>query len=174
MRGECADRFLRYTLNSLAVLTREHLDKVHDQQLNIIAPLPQRRQRNRKSAQTVVEVTSESTLIDHASEISMRGSNEANVDFTRATATGPFEFLFLQNPQEPRLECQREVTHFVKEECAGISHFETANSLSDRPGEGTLLMPKQLALEQIEGNCRAIELNEGAIAARTEIVNRAG
>jgi hypothetical protein len=45
-----------------------------------------------------------------------------------------------------------------------MGHFESPNPLRDGPGERALLMSKQLTLEKIEGNRRAVQLYESASA----------
>jgi hypothetical protein len=69
---------------------------------------------------------------------------------------------------------QWQVPDFVQEESAGIGHFEAANLLRDGPGKGTLLVPKQLTLQEIEGYGSAVKLHEGASAARAQVVNGMG
>jgi hypothetical protein len=80
----------------------------------------------------------------------MGGGNQAHVDLMRPAASQAFELLFLQNAQKFRLQGQRQVPDFVEEDSAGISHFEAADFLSHGPGKGTLLMPEQFTLQQIE------------------------
>jgi hypothetical protein len=104
----------------------------------------------------------------------MSGGDHSHVDVMRAAAAQPLELLFLQNAQKFRLQGQRQVPDFVQKESAGICHFKAADFLRHCPGKGTLLVPKQLALQQIERDCSAVKLHEGASAARAEIVNGMG
>ena len=46
--------------------------------------------------------------------------------------------------------------------------------LGDGAGEGALLVAEELALQQARGDGRAVELDEGALPARAEIVDGAG
>src|SRR5712691_1670159 len=92
----------------------------------------------------------------------------------RTAASQTLKLLLLQDPQQLRLQGQRNISYFIEEQCPPVSHFETANFLRDRSGESALLVPKQFALQQVKGNGRAIHLYEGASAARAHIVNGAG
>src|SRR6201993_1829309 len=104
----------------------------------------------------------------------MGSGNQTHVDVMGASASQALELLFLQNAQKLRLQAERQVTDFVQEESAVISHFESANFLCHGPGKGTLLVPEQLALQEIEGYGSTVKLHAGASPACTQIVNCMG
>jgi hypothetical protein len=104
----------------------------------------------------------------------MSGGNQSHVDVMRAATAQALELLFLQNAQKFRLQGQRQVPDFVQKESAGICHFKAADFLCHCPGKGTLLVPKQLALQKIEGDSSAIKPHKGAATTRTQIVNGVG
>ena len=87
-------------------------------------------------------------------------------------AAEPLELLLLEHAQELGLERRRDVADLVEEERAAVRQLEAADLLRDRPGEGALLVAEQLALQQVERDGRAVELDEGAPAARAELVDR--
>ena len=101
-------------------------------------------------------------------------SHQPDIDAKRTAASRTFEFLLFENPQQLWLHRQRKITYFIKEQCPCVSHFETADFPRNSPCKGALFMPKELAFQQVEANRRAIQLYEGALAARTEIMNGAG
>src|SRR5215472_9496797 len=88
-------------------------------------------------------------------------------------AASTFELLFLQDPQQFRLQRRRNVAYFVQKQRAFVGHFEAANLLRNGSGEGTLLMTEEFALQKIVGNGRAVQCDKWAIIARAEVVNRA-
>ena len=102
----------------------------------------------------------------------MSRGDQSNIDAMCAATSQPFEFLFLQNPQKLRLQCERYVTKFIEKECSLVGQFEAANLLRDRAGKSTAFVTEEFAFEQIERNGSAVELDEGLAAARTGIVNR--
>ena len=65
----------------------------------------------------------------------------------RLAASRALEFLLLQDPQQLRLQRRGKITDFIKEQCSGISHFETAYSARHSPGKGALFMAKEFAIQ---------------------------
>ena len=51
-----------------------------------------------------------------------------------------------------------------------LRQFETADPLGDGAGEGALLVAEEFAFQQAGGNGGAVELDEGGLLARTEVV----
>jgi hypothetical protein len=77
----------------------------------------------------------------------MCGSNEANVDPMSPAVPQPLELLFLQNPEQLRLQRQGYVPDFIQKQAARICHFEAANLLRNSSGEGSFLVTKELAFQ---------------------------
>src|SRR6267378_5699308 len=100
--------------------------------------------------------------------------NQTDVDTVRPATSQTFELLLLQYPQQLRLQGQGNVADFVEEQCSSVSHFEPANFLSDGTGESALFVAEQFAFEQVKRNSSAIQLDEWAPAAWTDIVNGTG
>src|SRR5882724_4215842 len=88
-----------------------------------------------------------------------------------STASQSLELLFLQDTQQLRLQRRGDIAHFVQEQRAFVSHFEAPHLLRNRTGEGALLMTEQFALQKIQRNGRAVQLDQGTPAALTGIVN---
>src|SRR5690606_1951225 len=78
----------------------------------------------------------------------------------------------LQCAQQPRLRLGRHVADLVEEQRAAVGLLELADRPADRAGERALLVPEQLALDQLAGNCRGVDGNEGPVLARAELVDR--
>src|SRR5437588_2378539 len=53
-----------------------------------------------------------------------------------------------------------------------VGHFEATNLLCDSAGKGALLVTKELAFQQVEGNGSAVQLYERTAAPQTDVVNR--
>src|SRR5262249_29439739 len=62
----------------------------------------------------------------------------------------------------------------VEEQRPLVRQLEAADVLADGAGEGALLVAEQLALQESRRNGRAIELDEGPLPARAEVVQGAG
>ena len=81
----------------------------------VFAALPQRRQHDREHIQAVVEVTAKFAATRHPGQVTVRRSHQPNVHVVSASAAQAFEFLFLQNTQEFRLQRRRNVAYLVQE-----------------------------------------------------------
>src|SRR5262249_55223252 len=84
------------------------------------------------------------------------------------------KLLFLQDAQQLGLQLRGDISHFVEKQGPLVSQLEAADLLRDRAGERTLLVPEQLAFEQSRGDGRAVELDEGALVARPQVMNGTG
>ena len=100
--------------------------------------------------------------------------DDADVDLLRLCAAQPFKFMFLQNPQQFGLQFEWDVAHFVEKQGSLIGSLEPAGLAHYGAGKCSLLVPKELALEQAAGNGGTVQLNEGLTASRAQIVNGAG
>ena len=74
------------------------------------------------------------------------------------------ELLLLKDPEELRLQLHGNLSDLVEEEGPAVGHFEPADLLSDRAGEGTALVTEELALEETRRNRGAVQLDERASA----------
>src|SRR5260370_29643886 len=149
------------------------LHKVFHQRPNVFAARPQRRQRDRKYVQTIVEIAAKFVSLHHFNQISVGRSYEANVHLVSPAAAQALKFLLLEHTQQFGLQRQRNISHLVQEQSSFISQFETSNLLRDSSRKSAFLVAKQLAFHQIERNGSAIQLYERASTPRAEIVNRA-
>src|SRR6478736_2487859 len=87
-------------------------------------------------------------------------------------AAQPLELLLLQHAEQLGLQTERDIADLVEKQRAVIRHLEAPDLLRDGAGECPLLVSEQLALEQIERDGRAIDLDERPAAPRAEVVNR--
>jgi len=138
----------------------------------VFATIPQRRQGDRENIQPIVQVAAKFLTVHHSLEVPMRSGDEAYVYAMGPTTSKAFEFLFLQNTEELRLQGEWHVADFIKKETPFVSQFEAANSLCDCAGKSTPLMAKELTFEQVEGNGGTIQLDQCVAAAWARIVDR--
>src|SRR5215472_15080530 len=88
----------------LAVLA---IEKVRDEQRNVLSPLPQRRQSQIDDVQAVIQVLAETCLLDHLRQITVRRCENPRIDgHTMRRAYGSY-FLLLQYAQKLRLQIER-------------------------------------------------------------------
>ncbi len=122
--------------------------------------LPAKAERRWENPETIVKIATELSSLDHSSEVTIGGGDEANIDGDCSSPAKPFDLLFLQSTQKLGLQFQRKIPNLVQEQRAHMSQFQSSDPLRDRAGEGALFMPEELAFQQSKGNCRAIQLDE--------------
>src|SRR5882762_1405969 len=138
---------------------------------NVFAACPQRRQQHWEHIQTVVEVATKFASRHHLHQITVGCSHQPHVHLVSPSAAQALKFLFLQHPQQLRLERRWNIAHFVEEECAFIGQLKTANLLRYGSSEGAFLVAKQLTFQQIQWNSCAVHSDEWAAAPRANVVN---
>ena len=89
-------------------------------------------------------------------------------------AAEALELLLLQHAEQLGLQLRRDVADLVEEQRPLVGQLEAADLLADGAGEGALLVAEQLALQQPRGDGRAVELDEGPVPARAQVVQGAG
>ena len=96
------------------------------------------------------------------------------INRNRLARTDPLDHPLLQKAQQFNLQRQRDIANFIEEQRAPSGHFDLALGGLDRSGKGALLMPEQLAFEQVFRDCRTVDRNEGAMAAVARFMQAAG
>ena len=141
------------------------MHKVRHQHRNVFQPMTERRKGNGEHIEAVVEIHSEQLLGDQRGEILIGCGHDAHVDAMGMRAAQPFELLLLQNPQQLRLQFERNIADFIQEQRAAVRRFETADLLRHGAREGAPFVTEELAFEKSQRNRRAVQLHEGPIAA---------
>jgi len=80
-------------------IRRVQLREMPDQYRNGFGPLPQRRNVDWKYLHSVVQILAKRRMLDHGSQVAMRGGDQAYINFVSAVAAEPLKFLLLQNAQ---------------------------------------------------------------------------
>ena len=104
----------------------------------------------------------------------MRGADDARIDRDRRAAADPLDHPLLKEPQQFHLQRQRNVADFVEKQRPALRQLDLAGRSFDRSGKGAALIAEQLGFQQVFRNCRAVDGDELAFAARRFLVHRAG
>src|ERR1017187_1690002 len=150
------------------------LHEVAHQQRDVFAALAQRRDRDGKDVEAVIKVGAELALLDHEGEVAVGGGHQPGVGADGAGTAEALKFALLEDAQQLGLQLERDLSHFVEEHGAAMRQLKAADALGDGAGEGAFFVAKHLAFQQAGGNGRAVELDEGALAPRAEVVDGAG
>ena len=122
--------------------------------------------RDRDHVQPEEQVLAKGALVDLLLEVLVGGGDHAHVDLDRLLRADPLDLALLQHAQQLRLRAQAHVADLVEEERAAVGLLELADLLRGGAGERALLVAEQLALDQLLGDRRAVDLHEGARRAR--------
>jgi len=122
------------------------INEVKHQPFDVLAPLSQLWQGDGKHIQAVIKIAAEFIPTDQHPQIAMGGCNQADIDVMGSSASKPFELLFLQNPQQLWLQCQRKIPHFHPGKGCLCRPIRIDRFFARSPRECSLLMAKQLTL----------------------------
>ena len=150
------------------------LHEMADEPGDVFAALAQRREHDWEHVQAIIEVVAKLAVGDHLRQVAVRRRHQAHVHPDRSRAPQALELLLLQHAEELRLQLRWDVADLVEEERPLVGQLEAANFLRDGAGEGAFLVAEQLALDQPCGDGRAVELDEGPVAAGAQLVEGAG
>ena len=96
---------------------------------DILAAIPQRRNRHVDDVEAIVEIFAEALVGDAREKISVRRRDDANVDDgLRAVGADALNLAVLEKSQQQRLHAQAHLADFVHEDRAGVRLLEPALS----------------------------------------------
>src|SRR4029453_10395668 len=100
------------------------ISKVTRKQRDVFAPVAQRGKLKRHYVETVEQVLAELSSFDSIFQVSIRGSNQPNIDLDGLCSADPFEFSFLQDPHQFYLKGRPHLPYFFENTRprSGISH----------------------------------------------------
>src|SRR5262245_7085977 len=169
---EVAERLARERLRPLAVLGAELRDEVAHVGGDIVLARAQGRHLDRDDVEPIVEVFAELALADQGGQVPVGGGDHAHVHPERVLAADALEGLRAERAQGLGLRIEAHVADLVEEERAAVGQLELAAAPRQSARERTLLVTEQLGLDQLLGDGGAVDLDEGALAARGLHVDR--
>ena len=140
----------------------------------VFAPFAQRRHADRHDVYPVIEIFAKQAFFDQTLEIVVRRGDDTDIRAHGGATADGHVFALLQDAKQPRLGVDRHVADLVEKQGAPLGLVETAEMAVGGAGKGALLVPEQLAFDQLARDCRHVDGNERPAAAPAEIVQRAG
>ncbi|MNN13033.1 hypothetical protein D3C81_1260500 [compost metagenome] len=147
--------------------------KGFEQQRNVFAALAQWRQAQFGDVQAIGEVFAETPGARLFQQVRLGRGDHPQVDGDALVGAEPLQRLFLQHAQQLDLLRQRHALDLVEEQGAAVGMFQLADALALGAGERAALMTEQLAFEQLLGDRRAVEGDEGLAGPWPEVVQAA-
>ena len=145
-----------------AVEGRDFVDEVLRQFGNVGGAFAQGRDADDDDAETVVEVFAEIPLGDLLAQVLVGGCDHPYVDVDVLVASHAADLVLLEGAQYFGLGRERHVADLVHEERTARGLFELALALFDGRGEGAAFVAEEFAFDQLRGNGRAVDFDEGA------------
>ncbi len=127
---------------------------------NVFGMLAKRRQSDGKHAQPIVQIRAKLSCGNPGLEMTMRRSDDADVDLSRARGAHALELPVLQDTQQFRLKLQREVADLVQEDRPAVCQFEPALPIGRRAGKCTALVTEELAFDECRRERGAVDAHE--------------
>src|SRR5665213_716539 len=171
--GQAIDGVLAEGARRHPLALGENSSEVMHEQRDVLAPIAQRRHDHRDDVQSIVEILAKMSLRYLCLEILVRRRDHAHVHGDRLRAPDAIDDAILEHAQHLCLRARAHVADLVEEERAAVGLLELARSIGNRARERALDVPKELTLDQLTRNRRAIHLDERLRGAWREPVHRA-
>src|SRR5450759_2023397 len=101
----------------------------------VAAAIPQRRKRDDRDVEAIVEVLAKTPRLHLPLEVSRSGRHDANVQAARPVLADAADLALRQGSQEFGLQRQRQVSDLVEEDRAPFGLFEQPLAVPVRAGE---------------------------------------
>jgi hypothetical protein len=105
---------------------RELAQQVVRQEDGVARPPAQRWDLDRDLGQPVVEVLAERAVGDHARQVPVGGRDHPRVHGDLAPAADPLDHPLLEEPEQLRLQAERQVADLVQEQCPAVRQLDLA------------------------------------------------
>src|SRR5207249_12107275 len=135
------------------------------QDRNFLGALTQGRDADLDDIEAVVKILAEASFCHGTLKVLVGRREDPNVDLQRRLAADAGEIAVLEHVEELGLEGGVQVADLVEEDRAVMGRLEFPDLELVGPGERAPLVAKQLALQQLARDGRAVHLDEGTRAA---------
>ena len=171
MGEDLGARVVREVFDGLLIVGREPLQERTGEHDDVAAPQTKRWHVEMHHVEAVEEVLAEAPLANLGRQVSIRRCDDAYVDRDRVASADALEGSLLQDAQELRLDERRDLSDLVEEERSADRLLESTDAPLVGAGEGALLVPEHLALEERLRDRRAVKRYEWHLRTRAERVN---
>ena len=150
------------------------VEKAGGERHDIVAPCAKRRQRDRKLAQSIVEIFAERPAPGRRLERDVARSDDAHVDRRRCPRADAPHHPLLENAEELGLRRRGQVRDLVEKQRAAVGEAEVTFLATVRPRERALFVAEQLGLDQRVGDGAAVDADERTVAPPALVMDGAG
>ena len=148
------------------------LEKVINEQRQIVPTRSKRRDLDRHHIQTVIKIGAEFALLHQGLDVGIRRRHDPDIDLAGHVLSDPPHFVLLQDPQKTCLERGARVGDLVEKDRAAARLLDEADTVPVRPGERAAHAAEQLGLEQVFRQRAAVDGHELLLLTRAGVVDR--
>ena len=162
---QCGERGRGEALERPAVVAAELREEVMREQRRVAVARGEARDADDDLGEAVEQILAETTGGDHLVEVLVRRADDADVDGDRLAPADPLDDALLEEAQQLDLEGEGDVADLVEEQRPALGELDLALGRLDRAGVRALLIAEQLGLEEVLGDCRAVDRDERLVLA---------
>jgi hypothetical protein len=151
-------------------LLKEHLGESHD----VVAPVAERRDIDAEEVEPMIEIFAEFALGDRIGEVTIGGSDDADIDREFLAAADAADFMIFDGSQNFRLESEGKAGQLVEEKSSAVGCFEETDPGGAGVGKGATFMSKEFAFGEGFREGGAIDFDERLFGTRAVAMNPAG
>jgi hypothetical protein len=155
--------------NVLVKLLVDLLDQEVDEDGDVLAPLPQRGDRDGHDVEAVVKIVPELALFHHGLEVPVRGGDDPRADLDPLFSPDPLELHLLEHAQELRLKVDGHLADLVEKHRAESRQLELSQLSADGARERSLLVAEELRFEQGLDDGGAVDGDVGLVFVRVVV-----
>ena len=148
--------------------------KVFGKGNDVLRTLSQRGNAQLELTEAVKKILAEAAISHRGFEILVGGGDNAYINFDFAMAAETVEGLAIEHAQQFHLSLQLQFADFVEKKRALVGHFEQPGLGGVGAAESAFFVSEKLALDEIFGKRRAVDVDPRTAAALRRLVNRAG
>lgn len=150
-----------------------HLQKMMRQNSNIGSSLTERRNLDRYHAEPIVEILPELSGLHHLLQVPVGSRDNADIDIDIAIGTYPLYLLFLQSPQQLRLQMDRKFSDLIEKKSSLVGYFKfSCPAALCRAGKCPFCIAKEFAFQQVVRNGSAVDRYKRSVRPSAGIVDR--
>src|SRR5688572_1876439 len=146
--------------HAAAVALVELGEEMVAEQRHVFRALAQRRHLQRDRVDAEVEVLAQAAVAQRVLELDVRVADQAEVHPDQPIAADRAVLALLQHTKELRLQVGRHLANLVEEQRPALGHLEEPHLVAGGARERAFAVPEQLALDELGGNGRAVDLDE--------------
>ncbi len=149
-----------------AVLVVQAFQERARQQLDVVAPAPQRRQAHDEYGEPIEQILAQTAVAQDRLGRVIARRDDADVDGDLLGAADAHHAAGFEDAQHLRLQVERHLGDLVEKQRSARRALEIALMLAHGAGEGAALVAEELGLDQVRRDRAAVDGDDGSAGSR--------